>query len=62
METVKNRLAYRVEVALLESERHLDHIRYFELKSDIPDIRHIAFAKCMRIEIYITQMKSIARQ
>lgn len=55
-------LAVHVEIVWLEAERYMNHVRFYELKSNDPDTRHIAFAKCRRLEIYVADIESIARE
>lgn len=53
-------LAHRIEIAWLESERYLDHIRYFQLKTEVSSARSAAFAKCRRIERNSERLKDLA--
>lgn len=55
-------LAHLIEVAWLESERYMDHIRFYELKSEINSIRSSAFAKCRRIENNRNKLEDLARK
>lgn len=54
-------LAHRIEISWLESERYLDHIRYFELRTEVSSARSAAFAKCRRIERNSEILKDFAR-
>lgn len=58
----KESLSHRIEVAWLESERYLDHVRYFEQKSDESETRVNAFVRCRRLERCSQMMESIARK